>query len=165
MTTALVAVLTGLPVELLGQSQPEALTEEAVREKILEIFRKTREAGQYEVDGVKAWTRFPPSNESVEEILALGDRAIPVLTEFLRAEQVDRHLTLRFLGLLGGERVVPALRLAARENSWPTIRMLALEWLVSISRELALPILKESAEKDPDPEVRKKAEELLGLNF
>src|SRR5262245_45544502 len=63
-----------------SQNLPEASTGE-IRERISTIIRETIKRGEFTVDGVKIWTRVPPSDDNVEEIKAYGDKAVPVLEE------------------------------------------------------------------------------------
>lgn len=142
------------------QNLPEPSTGE-IRERISSIIRETIKRGEGTVDGVKIWTRVPP-DDKVEEIKAYGDKAVPVLEEYIWAQNVpEGDLALRFLGLLGGSRIVGPLRRVAEKSPSPDRRQMALRWLTQAPWNLASPIIRNSAETDPDPKVRDIARDLL----
>jgi hypothetical protein len=146
----------------LSQTFPLASDEGAIRERIATIIRETIKQGEGYIDGIKFWTRVPPSNEDVEEIKSYGDKAVPILEEYLFSD-VGREgdLALRLLGLLGGSRIVEPLKRIAEQSTSAARRETALRWLTRAPWELASPIIRNGAETDRDPEVRGVARDLL----
>ena len=126
-------------------------------------MRHTLKQGEFKVNGaVAAWTRTSPSKENVEEIQRYGDDAVPILSEYLGSEDDrEKELAMRFLGLLGGSRIVEPLRKVIQSDNSPSIREIALRWLTQAPWDLASPIIQEAAEKDIDLEVRNVAKKLL----
>jgi HEAT repeat protein len=115
-------------------------------------------------DGSRVWTASMahPSNEDVKEIKNYGDRAVPILSEYLTWEDGHRkNLAMRFLGILGGSRIVAPLERVILNDPSPGVRETALRYLTSAPWESASPILQQAAQDDPDPAVRQTARELL----
>jgi hypothetical protein len=154
-------------VETIATTSPQNLTEasdkEAMRERISAIIRETIKQGEgTTVDGVKFTTRVPPSDENVEEIKRFGDKAVPVLEEYFWSKDgFDGVLALRFLGLLGGSRIVEPLKRVVEKSDSPTLRELALLWLTQAPWDLAAPVIRNVAETDPDAKLRGVARDLL----
>jgi hypothetical protein len=146
----------------LSQALPQASTEE-IRERISAIIRENIRQGEgATVDGIKFSTRVPPSLQNIEEIKRYGERAIPVLEEYLWAEAGrEGDLALRFLSLLGGNRIVEPLRRVVEKSPSPSRREGALRGLSQAPWDLAFPIIRNAAEADPDPRVREVAREFL----
>jgi hypothetical protein len=154
-------------VETIATTSPQNLTEasdkEAIRERISAIIRETVKQGEgTTVDGVKFTTRVPPSDENVEEIKRFGDKAVPVLDEYFWSKDgFEGVLALRFLGLLGGGRIVEPLKRVVEKSDSPTLRELALLWLTQAPWDLAAPVIRNVAETDPDAKLRGVARDLL----
>src|SRR5262249_16042012 len=126
----------------LSRAIPQA-SEIEIRERISTIIRETIRQGEGTVAGVKFWTRVPPSSERVDEIKAYEDKRIPVLEEYMWAESgPEADLALRFLGLLGGSRIVEPLKRVAEKSSSAGRRQLALMWLTQAPWDLASPIIR-----------------------
>jgi hypothetical protein len=143
--------------------ESESSPTNVVRQRIATLMAHTVEkGGGVFPDGVKVWTVGRPSNEDIEEIKRYGDGAIPILSEYLTSEDGRlRDLAIRFLGILGGSRVVEPLERVIRSDPAPALREAALIWLGETPWELASPIIREAAQNDPDPRVRRTAEDLL----
>ena len=142
-------------------------SEEAIlRDQIRKLIRDTVQEGKgVTPEGIKYRTRVPPSNEAVEEVRGFGDKAIPVLTEYLWSRDTDESaVAMRFLGALGGKRIVAPLRQVIRQHPSPAARISAMRWLREVPCELAAPVLREAAERDSDPSVRRKARDLLSAH-
>jgi hypothetical protein len=162
--------LAGLGVasaQATAQGLTQASEKEAIRERISVIIRETLKQGEgTTANGVKFRTRVPPSTDKVEEIKSLGDKAVPVLEDYLwsgdNPEQGD--LALRFLGLLGGTRIVEPLKRVIEKSDSPSRRENALRWLTQAPWDLAAPVLRAAAETDPDANVRGVARDLLVNN-
>lgn len=134
-----------------------------VRERIARIMRDTLKQGETKVNGVVAsWTRIPPSSEAVEEVKCYGDDAVPVLAKYLKSkDSPKKELALRFLGELGGSRIVEPLRTFILYETSPFLRELALRWLTTAPWDMVSPIIKEAMESDSDPKVREAAKNIL----
>ncbi len=95
-------------------------------------------------------------------LVLLGDKsAVPPLIKSLD----DNRLTVRSgaayaLGFLGDRRAVPAL-LRTLQDDRPLVRLTAIGALGLIGDSRSLPALRQSASKDPDPQVRARAAEAL----
>jgi hypothetical protein len=113
-------------------------------------------------DGIKVQIVARPSNEEIEEIKSYGDDAVPVLSEYLSAEDSrQKLLALRFLGILGGGRIIEPLEKVIRSDPSPSTRETALIWLAEAPWDLASPIIQQAAQNDPDAAVRQTARGLL----
>src|SRR5262245_61925434 len=147
----------------LTQTLPPASNEGAIRERIAEIIRETLRQGEgTTAEGYKFFTWVPPSNKDVEEIQSFGDKAIPILEEYLFSD-VGREgdLVLRLLGLLGESRMVEPLKRVAEQSTSASSREAALTCLTQAPCEVAFPIIRNAAETDRDPKVRQAARSLL----
>ena len=136
------------------------------RERVATIMRETLKRGEGETisEGVriKTWTNMPLAEEDIEEIRAFGDNAAPILAGYLTSEDGrEKQLAIRLLGLPGGRRIVEPLQTVVENDKQPGMRAMALMWLAEAPWELASPIIREAAESDGDPGVRKVARELL----
>lgn len=133
-----------------------------VHERISILMRDTIRRGEHMVDGVKIWKSARPSNEELEEVQSYGDGAVPVLADYLKSEDVrERELALRFLGNLGGSRIVEPLRIVLLNDTSAGIRELALRWLATVPWDLVSPIIENSAKSDSDTKVRESAKEIM----
>jgi hypothetical protein len=105
---------------------------------------------------------MPPSSKDVEEIMSYGDKAIPILEEYLFSD-VGREgdLVLRILGGMGGSLVVEPLKRLVEQSTSAWRREDALRSLTQAPWELAFPIIRNASETDRDPEVRAEARDLL----
>src|SRR5262245_58727978 len=103
----------------------------AIPARISTIIRESLSRGEgTTVDGRRCSTRVPPSSEDGGEIKRYGDQAIPVLEEYILAQDIrEGDLALRFLGLLGGSRIVEPLKRVVEKSSSPGRREGALRWL------------------------------------
>jgi len=146
-----------------SQTLPLASDGGTIRERISTIIRETIKQGEFTtVEGYRIWTRVPSSREDVEEIKAYGDKAVPILEEYLWSDVgPEGDLALRFLGLLGGSRIVEPLKRVAEQSTSASRRQSALTWLTQVPWELAFPIIRNAAETDRDPKVRESARDLL----
>jgi hypothetical protein len=113
-------------------------------------------------EGVKFQTCSPPSKESLAAVKRMGERAIPILKQYLWSQDsCESRVAMRLLGSLGSKSVVAPLAEVARKHPIAGRRMLALRWLSSAPWESVSPVLQESAERDPDPSVRNVARKIL----
>lgn len=147
-----------------GQSkEPEVQTTAEVGERVDTIIKETLRRGEFTTaGGVKAITRMPPSYEAVEEIKRYGDRAILPLQEHLSsANAFEYELAMRFLGALGGERIIEPLKKVILDDQSARKREYALRWITQGPWDQASKVITQAAENDPDANVRKVAKELL----
>jgi hypothetical protein len=147
----------------LSQTLPPASDERAIRERIATIIRETLKRGEgTTVEGYRFYTWVPPSNEDVEEINSYGDKAVPILEEYLFSD-VGRegNLVLRILGRIGGSRVVEPLKRVVEQSTSAWRREDALRSLTQAPWDLAFPIIRNASETDRDPNVREVARDLL----
>ncbi|HKO45870.1 MAG TPA: hypothetical protein VJU84_21515 [Pyrinomonadaceae bacterium] len=137
-----------------------------IRERIQRIMRETIDNGENViiVNGhpVTARTFIPPSQLAVDEVKGYGEKAVPVLAEYLRQTSgFEKYHAMRLLGAIGGKSVVAPLRQVALHDYSGGYREYALAFLTQAPWELAAPILQEAASRDPDIKVRQRAKELL----
>lgn len=133
-----------------------------VHERIAKIMSDTLKEAEGVVDGVRVSFKPLPSNKAIEEIKLYGDNAVPVLVEYFHSESPrERELALRFLGHLGGERIIAPLRDIIFHDPSPDLRVLALRWLTQAPWYIASLIIREAAERDIDEHVRQEAREIL----
>lgn len=151
-----------------GQTPSAKISDNQVmRERISIIFRETLKQGEHSIKlnggrQVTSLTPVPPPSWCVDEIRRYGDDAIPILAEYLSSDSgFEKHLAMRFLGLIGGRGVVEPLRKVALDDASSSFRLTALLWLSVASWDLASPIIRHSADNDCSPEVREKAKEIL----
>jgi hypothetical protein len=149
--------------DILSRTLPPASDEGTIRERISAIIDETIKQGEgYTVEGVKFWTKMPPSTKDVQEIKSYGQKAVPILEEYLFSD-VGRegNLALDILGRLGDSQIVEPLKRVIEQSTSPSRRDLALRWVTQAPLELALPIIRNAAETDRDPKVRALARDLL----
>ena len=150
-----------------AQTQSDENSDRIMRERIAIIFEETIKSGEtriFDLNGhpITATTFMPPTNEHVEEIRRYGEKAIPVLTGYLnRPTGFEKHLALRFLGSIGGERIIDPLRKVALNDPSASFRSTALLWLSGVRWDLAAPIIRHAAKKDSSAEVRMQAKAIL----
>ena len=134
-----------------------------VRERVNAIILQTMKRGEFTTaEGVKGITRVPPSNEDVEEIKRYGDRAIEPLEEHFASENgFEYELAMRFMGVLGGERIIGPFKKVILHDPSASKREYALRWITQGPWDQAARVISHAAEHDPDESVRKVAKELL----
>jgi hypothetical protein len=134
-----------------------------IRAQVTDAIRESLQEGSgVTADGLRYSTYLPPSTQSLAAVQRLGDKAIPILSEFLWSKDDRESWTaMRFLGSLGGARIVKPFGAIARRHPSAGRRKLALTWLATGPWELASPILQAAATEDLDPAVRKTANDLL----
>jgi hypothetical protein len=137
-----------------------------IRERIQRIMRETIDSGEtvlmFQGRQVTARTFIPPSQLAVDEVKGYGEKAVPILAEYLRPTSgFEKYHAMRLLGAIGGKSVVPPLRQVALNDSSAGYREYALAFLTQAPWELAAPILQEAASRDADIKVRQRAKELL----
>lgn len=159
-------LLSGVTTISSGRTQtqsPPPPDKAKVRERIATIMRETLKRGEFtSPEGWKGVTRVPPSQEDIEEIQHYGDNAVPVLEEYLSSsEGREYELAMRFLGVLGGRRIIEPLRKVILSDPSSRKREFALRWITQGPWDLAAPIIRQATENDSDLDVRKVAEELL----
>jgi len=134
-----------------------------VRERINTIISESIKRCEFTTaDGLKAITRVPPSAEHMEEIKGYGDQAVQPLEQHLWSENaLEYEFAMRFMGGLGGERIIAPLETIALYNQSARKREYALRWITQGSWELARKVISQAAENDRDQGVRNVAKELL----
>lgn len=139
-------------------------SESVIRKRVAELMGYILKRAEVVTSDGKAMVQIValPSNEDIEEVRRYGDAAVPILAEYLTSgDGRQKVLAMRFLGNLGGSRIVEPLRTVVQHDASPGIRDLALRWLSGAPWDLAAPIIREAAETDPDPGVREAAKEIL----
>jgi hypothetical protein len=139
---------------------PQTPENERVKNRIAVIMNQTV-GHEVETKGVKVWTKQPPSKDAVTEIKSFGDKAVPVLTEYLtdkdprmRAQAID------FLGLLKSPKAIAPLQQVALKNPSVTSRVIALRWLSELPWDSVSHVFQQ-ATKDPDVRVREEARSFI----
>ena len=103
-----------------------------------------------------------PSDEDISAIKKYGDRAVPVLSRYLRSkDDREREMAMRLLGSSGCRPAVRLLASVLRQDASPTVRWAAVEWLSQFPWEWVAPALRRAALEDPDQTVRKAASDLI----
>jgi HEAT repeat protein len=133
-----------------------------VRERIAVLIQEALQEGEGVVNGIRIWSRVPPSTKAINEIKRYGDDSVPALTRYLGSDnEHERALAVEFLGLLGGRRIVTPLQKVIRYDASRRIRIQALLWISQAPWELASPVIREAMETDLDPSVREAAKNIL----
>lgn len=157
----------GLLVCAVSSAQPKQTKQSnttGVRKRIVEIVRQRLNEGVITINGVRAQTQTPPSSQVVNEIRRYGDSAAVVLGDYLLSRNIrERIIAVELLGVLGGARIVGPLQRVILRDPSPTVRELALRWLLQAPPNLAQPVIREAARTDPDERVRNVAKGLLQL--
>lgn len=146
------------------QLQPQGEVEKKrIKQRISTIFRETLQSGEITTaSGQKVIMRVPPSAEYLREVKSYGDAAVPPLVEHLKSEDAREYeLAMRFLGELGGERIIPPLRDIILYDPVERKREYAVRWITQAPWDKAAPILRFASKNDPDERVRQLAEEML----
>jgi hypothetical protein len=143
--------------------QSDHVPEAVKRERVSALIRDTLSQGEHHLpNGITIWTRTNPSSTALEEVRAYGDSVIPILTDYLKSEDTrECAVAMRFLGALGGTKIVEPLRMVLLNHPSAGIRGLALYWLAAAPWEMAAPIIERTAESDVDPNVRDTAKDLI----
>lgn len=154
-----------LPLSV-SNRQVKVPKEVEARERVETIMRETLKRGEGEIiiDGIKSkiTRRAMPSLEDAKEVRDYGDAGIEALARYLHSENPrEQDLAIRFLGLIGGSRIVEPLEQIIRYDPSPNIREVALRAITQAPWDLASVILREASESDPDPKIRKVSKELL----
>lgn len=149
-----------------GQAEGSAArkpSQAAVEQRIVLVFERVLKQGRIKLaDGSEARTRVPPSLEDLEEVKGFGNAAVPVLSRYLGSNDFfQQELAMRFLGYLGGDRIVAPLEKVAKESPNPLLRSLAVGWLTQAPLKRSLPVIEHVSKSDPDPTVRREAKETL----
>lgn len=133
-----------------------------VRERVNTIITQTIKRGEFTVQGVKAITRVPPSNEDVDEIKSYGDQAVVPLEEhFSSTSAFEYEIAMRLMGALGGKRIIEPFKKVILNDPSARRREYALTWITQGPWDQAVEVITQAAENDPDANVRKVAKELL----
>jgi hypothetical protein len=162
----LVCAMAG-PRRLAAQaSNSEQQTKSIEARRIAEIMHETvREGIGATPEGIRFSESVPPSNDAVAEIKRMGEKAVPILTGYLWSKD-DREsaLAMRFLGSLGGSRMIKPLADVARSSPSPERRTLALQWLTTAPWADVSQTVTEVSERDADPGVRRRAKEIIAAH-
>ena len=147
-----------------GQTTPPKAPDKAkLRERIATIMRETLKRGEIDTgEGYTVITRVPPSPEDIKKIQHYGDDAVSILSGYLLSEDAREYeLAMRFLGALGGSRIIEPLREIILFDPSPRKRDFALSSITQAPWDEASPIIRQAAETDPDTHVREVAKDLL----
>ena len=68
-------------------------------------------------------------NDEIGEVKHYGDRAIPVLSEYLSEDRAEKYLAMRLLGEIGTSGIIGPLARVATKDASPSYRQTALRWL------------------------------------
>lgn len=132
------------------------------QKRIRAIVSDILKRGEMNFNGVNVVIRALPRGEELKEVKSFGDDAVPVLGELLLSQDARvSELAMRFLGTLGGRRIVPALEKVISSDPSPAKRELAVRWLAQAPLESACPIWRKVANADRNLSVRKVAKGLL----
>jgi len=149
----------------LPQATPPQTTADADA-KVAAIMDDALRRGERHPEGkadVMISTWVPPSADDVQRIREIGHDAIAPLTKALDPpyrRPFQRILAVRLLGEIGGPDVVPSLKRALLPDNPNSVRIEALAALISVPKDMALPIFRETLH-DSDPVVAGRAKELL----
>jgi hypothetical protein len=148
------------------QSNSTPVDSKTIHTRIEEIVRATLKAGEGRIlhngQVINTYTRSPPTSEHVEEVKRFGDDAVPVLEQYLSSDIAPEYeLAMRFLGALGGSRIVDPLRKIILLDPSARKREYAVRAITQAPWDEASEILRYSAASDPDPQVRGLAREML----
>ena len=151
----------GIGVGAWQDRAPQGSSQGDLRDRIATLINQGVHQGEGVIDGVKTWSRVPPSSEALEEIRRYGDDAVPALAKHLNSQdERERALAVEFLGMLGGRRVV-ALQDVIRHDASPSLRIRALGWISQTPWELAAPVIRDAESTAPNKKVREAARDLL----
>lgn len=157
------ALFVCFPLVVASQAQNELATRNQIRKTIDEAFaRNVREGTTRVAPGIYAYTRLPLYMTDVAKITAFGDKAIPILSEYLNNPTIRfQELAVRCLGYIGPPDAIPPLESAAISAKNSVARFHAVLWLGSFPGSEADAALKRIADSSSDEVVRGKAAELL----
>lgn len=127
-----------------------------VQIRVAEIMEETLKRGHGSVQGIRTYTRVPPSPQDVKELRGLGQEAISALTDYALAGSAQKQrLAIELLGRVGGRDIIPPLDRVLRTSPSASLREMALRWLPpEESNEFVRQILIRTAESDSDGQVR-----------
>lgn len=114
------------------------------------------------VNGVKAITFVPATNNEVAEVRALGEKAVPRLALYLdlkRKDGLTQLFAVKFLEAIGGSSTLGPLKRAFAPDQWEATRAAALNGMFAVSPVDAEPYV-EAALKDSSASVRQQAQHL-----
>lgn len=173
MTTKLIKIAVALscmlftfnPISIGQAAAPSMVTNDDASLKVKQIMDDTLARGVTLLpDGIKATTWVPPTAHDIMAIKALGDYAIRPLGSYLNSEEPRAQLlAVRFLGVIGGEAIIPFIRTALEPNRWVVVRTQALSSLMSVPPTAAIPIIEHTLETDHEEPVQQRAKQLLTL--
>src|SRR5690606_33992171 len=129
-----------------------------LKKRIADIVRVSKERGKGNVNGISVYTKMPTDSKLVEEVRSYGEKAVPILADYLESKnQQERLIAVNFLGNIGGAGVVSALAKVINGDSPSTTRIVALRWLGSIDDPKARAIVFEVAETETTDALREEA--------
>lgn len=151
------------PVGAQTQGQRATLDREQIRRAVDAVFERNIAQGTRTLGpGVYSYTRVPLSDADIGEIAVFGNRAIPVLSEYLSDPRPRfEELAVRCVGYIGGPDAVNSLRTAAISSKFHGARLQAVLWLGSLPDKEADLALKEIADTSDDNAIRANARKLL----
>lgn len=134
-----------------------------VRQRVADIINGAIKRSEFVLeDGTKISQRALPSDEEAQEVKQFGDKAVPILAEYLNSQNsAQKTLAMRLLGYIGSESIVKPLENVATKDPSPDVRILALTWLTQAPWEKAYPVIRKASEADRSKQVRRRASELL----
>ena len=97
---------------ILSQTLRPPSDEGAIRERISTIIQETIKRGEgYTVEGIKTFTRSHPTIKDLEEIKSYGQKAVPILEEYLFSDvSQEGDVALEIFGRMGGSQMVEPLK-------------------------------------------------------
>jgi hypothetical protein len=117
------------------------------------------------VDGVRKISFAPPTDKELDQIKALGQKAIGPLAGYLDLQAkngLTQLLAVKFLVEMGGPPTFAPLKRAFAEDQWEVTRAVALAGMFSVSQGQAKPFV-EAALKDKSQLVRQRAQDLIAF--
>ena len=161
IASCVVCICSSTPRALADDSQYSA---EVIRQRISAIIdTAVKRAHITTPDGIQVTMRPLMRDEDYEEVKRFGDRAVPVLSEYLTSEDIlEQEDAVRLLAHLKGDSALDALEKFAESAGSPFIRATALRNLApQLPLDKIEPMLIKISKSDPDPRVRKLALDLL----
>ncbi len=139
---------------------------EEIRASILKLFQRNIDEGTSAIaPGVYAYTRVPLSELDLGKVVALGDKAVPILATLIDGPSVRfKELAIRSLGLLGDAKALAVLEATVLSRQSFTIRFQALQFAGSLTGEAARASLERMGRLSEDDRIRDRAKELLVQN-
>ncbi|MBI3664156.1 MAG: HEAT repeat domain-containing protein [Acidobacteria bacterium] len=148
------------------QSSGAEHTRNDMRKRIDTLIRQTVKEGNFRTaDGVAFNMEVPPSMAVIKEIQSYGEKALPILEEYVWGKgNREAVVALRLIGQVGGANLVKTLGPVVERHPSPQLRIRALRWLSRGPKKEILPIIRKAADSDPDESVRRVAKEILALD-